>query len=66
LAEEDDCSTLSSDDDNDDDDDTEDEYNDQELLLEFQNLISKHMKLQKRHGDLLCCHKKFMDLYALL
>jgi hypothetical protein len=45
LAEEDDCSTLSSDDDN-DDDDTDDEYNDQELLLEFQKLISKHMKLQ--------------------
>jgi hypothetical protein len=31
------------------DDDTNDEYDDQELLLEFQKLISKHMKLQKRH-----------------
>jgi hypothetical protein len=51
LAEEDDCFTSSSEDDN-DDDDTGDEY-DQELLLEFQKLISKHMKLQKRHGALL-------------
>jgi hypothetical protein len=44
LEEEHDCSTSSSDDDN-DDDDTDDEYDDQELLLEFQKLISKHMKL---------------------
>jgi hypothetical protein len=65
LVEEDDCSTSSSDDDN-DDDDTEDEYDDQELLLEFQKLISKYMKLQKRHGDFLCSHKKLMDSYALL
>jgi hypothetical protein len=66
LAEEDDCSTLSSDDDNDDDDDTNDEYDDQELLLEFQKLISKHMKFQKRHGDLLCSHEKLIDSYTLL
>jgi hypothetical protein len=36
LTKEDDCSILSSDDDNDDD---------EELLLEFQKLISKHIKL---------------------
>jgi hypothetical protein len=24
------------------------------------------MKLQKRHGDLICSHKEFMDSYALL
>jgi hypothetical protein len=65
LAEEDDCSTSSSDDDN-DDDDIDDEYDDQELLLEFEKLISKHMKLQKRHGDLLCSHEKLIDSYALL
>jgi hypothetical protein len=41
LSEEDDCSTLSSDDNN----DTDDEYNEQELLVEFNKLISKHMKL---------------------
>jgi hypothetical protein len=41
----------------DDDDDTDDEYDEQELLMEFKKLISKHMKLQKRHGDLLCSHK---------
>jgi hypothetical protein len=35
LAKEDDCSMSSSDDDDDDDDDTGDEYDDQELLLEF-------------------------------
>jgi hypothetical protein len=62
LAEEDDCCTSSFDDDN----DTDDEYDDQELLLEFRKLISKHMKLQKRHEDLLCSHKKLMDSYALL
>jgi hypothetical protein len=39
LATEDDCSMSSS------DDDTIDEYDDQELLLEFQKLISKHTKL---------------------
>jgi hypothetical protein len=44
LAEEDDCSTSSSDDDN-DDNDTDNKYDDQELLLEFQKLTSKHMKL---------------------
>jgi hypothetical protein len=43
LEEEDDCSTSSFDDDNDDDD----EYDDEELLLEFQKLISKHIKLQE-------------------
>jgi hypothetical protein len=65
LTEEDDCSSSCSDDDN-DDDDTEDEYDDQELLVEFKKLISKHMKLQKRHGDLLCSHKELIDSYALL
>jgi hypothetical protein len=64
LSEEDDCSTSSSD--IDDDDDTDDEYNKQELLVEFKNLLSKHMKLQKRHEDLLCSHKELMDPYALL
>jgi hypothetical protein len=64
LAEEDDCSTSSSDDD--DDDDTYDEYNEQELLVEFKKLISKHMKLQKRHKNLLCSHKELMNSYALL
>jgi hypothetical protein len=44
LAEEDDRSMSSSDIDN-NDDDTDDEYDEQELLLEFQKLISKHMKL---------------------
>jgi hypothetical protein len=44
LTEEEDCYTSSSDV-NDDDDDTDDKYDDQELLLEFQKLISKHMKL---------------------
>jgi hypothetical protein len=63
FAEEDDCSTSNSDD---DDDDTDDEYDEQELLEEFKKLISKHMKLQKRHGDLLCSHKELMDSYALL
>jgi hypothetical protein len=57
LAEEDDCSTSSSD----DDDDTDDEYDVQELLVEFKKLVSKHMKLQKRHRDLLCSHKELMD-----
>jgi hypothetical protein len=67
LLEEEDCSTSSSEvDDDDDDDDTDDEYYDQELLLEFQKLISKHMKLQKRHRDLLCSHEKLIDSYALL
>jgi hypothetical protein len=63
LVEEGDCSTSCSDD---DDDDTDDEYDEQELLVEFKKLISKHMKLQKRHGDLLCSHKELMDSYALL
>jgi hypothetical protein len=58
LAEEGDRSTTSSDVDNDDDE--------QELLVEFKKLISKHMKLQKRHGDLLCSHKELLDSYALL
>jgi hypothetical protein len=65
LSEEDDCSTSSSDVD-DDDDDIDDEYEEQELLVEFKKLISKHMKLQKRHGDLLCSHKELIDSYALL
>jgi hypothetical protein len=65
LAEEENCSTSSFDVD-DDDDDTDDEYDDQELLLEFQKLISKHMKLQKRYGDLLCSHEKLIESYALL
>jgi hypothetical protein len=64
LAEEDDCSTSSFD--IDDDNDTYDEYDEQELLMEFKKLISKHMKLQKRHGDLLCFHKELLDSYALL
>jgi hypothetical protein len=62
LPEEDDCPTSSFD----NDDDTYDEYVEQELLVEFKKLISKHMKLQKRHGDLLCSHKELMDSYALL
>jgi hypothetical protein len=57
LAEEDACSTSSSD----DDDDTYDEYDEQELLVEFKKLISKYIKLQKRHRDLLCYHKELMD-----
>jgi hypothetical protein len=60
LAKEKICSTSSSDINDDDDDD------DQELLIEFQKLISKHMKLQKRHGGLLCSHEKLIDSYALL
>jgi hypothetical protein len=55
LSDEDNCSMSSSD--VDDDDDTDDDYDEQELLMEFKKLISKHMKLQKRHGDLLCSHK---------
>jgi hypothetical protein len=58
LVEEDDCSTSSSDD---DDDDIDNEYDEQELLVEFKKLISKHIKLQKRHEDLICSHKEFMD-----
>jgi hypothetical protein len=34
--------------------------------VEFKKLISKHIKLQKRHRDLLCSHKELMDSYALL
>jgi hypothetical protein len=64
VSEEDDCSTSSSD--IDDDNDTDDEYDEQELLVEFKKLISKHIKLQKRHEDLLCSHKEVMDSYALL
>jgi hypothetical protein len=63
LAKEVDCSTSSSDD---DDDDTDDAYNEQELLVEFKKLISKHMKLQKRHKNCLCSRKERMDSYALL
>jgi hypothetical protein len=61
LSEEDDCSTSSS-----DIDDTDDEYDEQELLVEFSKLKCKYMKLQKRYGDLLCSHKKLIDSYALL
>jgi hypothetical protein len=42
LTREEDCSTSSSDDDN---DNIDDEYDHEELLSEFQKLISKHMKL---------------------
>jgi hypothetical protein len=67
LVEEEDCSTSScDDDDDDDDDDTDDEYDYEDLLLEFKKLISKHMKLQKRHGDLLCSQKELIDSYTLL
>jgi hypothetical protein len=65
LSEEDDCSTSSSNVD-DDDDDTDDEYDEQGLLVEFRKLIRKHIKLQKRQGNLLCSHKEFIDSYALL
>jgi hypothetical protein len=65
LAEEDDCFMSSFDNEN-DGDHTDEEYDDQDLLLEFQNHISKNMKLQKRHGDLLCSHEKLMDSYALI
>jgi hypothetical protein len=65
LAEEEDCST-SSPDDNGDDDDNDDKYDHEELLSDFQKRISKHMKLQKRHGDLLYSHKELIDSYALL
>jgi hypothetical protein len=34
--------------------------------VEFKKLISKYMKLQKRHEDLLCSHKELMGSYALL
>jgi hypothetical protein len=34
--------------------------------VEFKKFISKHMKLQKRHRDLLCYHKELTDLYAML
>jgi hypothetical protein len=44
----------------------DDEYDEQELLVEFRKLIHKHMKLQKRHRDLLCSHKELIDSYALL
>jgi hypothetical protein len=64
LAEEDDRS-MSSSNINNDDDDTDDEYDEQELLVEFKKLISKHMKLQKRHRYLLCSHKELIDSYAL-
>jgi hypothetical protein len=62
LSKEDDCSTSSSN----DNDDIDDEYDEQELLVEFKKLISMHIKLQKRHGDLLCSHKELVDSYALL
>jgi hypothetical protein len=43
LTEKDDCSMSSSD--IDDNDDTDDECDEQELLMEFKKIISKHMKL---------------------
>jgi hypothetical protein len=49
-----------------DNDDIDDEYDEQELLVEFKKLISKHIKLQKRHGDFLCSHKELIESYALL
>jgi hypothetical protein len=63
LLEEDNYSILSA---NDDDDDDETDDVNQVLMEEFHKLISKHIKLQKRHGDLLCSHKKLIDSYALL
>jgi hypothetical protein len=59
LVEEEDCSTSNS-------ATADDEYDYEELLLEFKKLISKHIKLQKRHEDLLCSHKELIDSYALL
>jgi hypothetical protein len=53
--------SMSSSDIDDDDDNTDDKYDDQELLLEFQKLISKHIKLKKRHENLLCSHEKCID-----
>jgi hypothetical protein len=61
LAEEDDCSTSSF-----NDDDTDDEYDEQEPLVEFKKLINIHMKLQKRHEDFLCSYEELMDSYTLL
>jgi hypothetical protein len=58
LSEEDDCSISSSD--VDDDNETDDEYDEQELLMEFKKLISKHMKLQKRYVDLVCFIKNLL------
>jgi hypothetical protein len=64
MSKEDDCSKSNFD--VDDDDDIDDGYDEQELLVEFKKLISKLMKLQKRHEDLRCSHKELMDSYALL
>jgi hypothetical protein len=66
LLEEDDCFTSSSDDDNNIDDGVDDTDDDQVLMEEFHWLISKHLKLHKRHGDLLCIHEKLFNSYALL
>jgi hypothetical protein len=65
LAKEDDCFTTISNVD-DDDDDKDDKYHEQKFLVEFKKHISKHMKLQKRHVDVLYFHKELMDSYALL
>jgi hypothetical protein len=65
LLEEEDCSTSSPDDDNNNSIDDDDDVN-QVLMEEFHKLIRKHMKLQKRHVDLLCSHEKLIDSYALL
>jgi hypothetical protein len=32
----------------------------------FKKLISKHIKFQKRHRDILCFHKELIDSYAFL
>jgi hypothetical protein len=64
LLEEDDCFMSSSD--VDDNDDTDDGYDEQELLMEFKKLISKHMKLQKRHENLICSYKELIGSCVLL
>jgi hypothetical protein len=35
------------------------------FMDEFEKLVSKHRKLQERHGNLLCSHEKLIDSYAL-
>jgi hypothetical protein len=58
--------SISSFDNDDDNDNTDDEDDDQVLIEEFNKLINMHMKLQKRHGDLLCSREKLIDSYAFL
>jgi hypothetical protein len=36
------------------------------LMGEFEELITKHKKLQERHSKLLCSHEKLIDSYAML